>query len=317
MPDFFASVGRAAVPALLILTLSALFPTTTRAEPPIVTPHQEETMLPYVARIYFDAKANDGSDSYFEILKSDKRVYLQKAQRKGEKFFIGTMYKDDPDATLVKMGMDVTGDGQPNLVISEWLGGANCCLTLHIFELGPTFKKLGTIDAGYGDSGPHFLSPPKDSKATGLSIQIHDWTFANWNTDFADSPAPKVILRYSDNAYRIAPDLMRAPPTSPSDLATRASTVKNYPPSAKGGEWPRAQVSPDLWGTMLDLIYSGHAEEAWKFLDTAWPLKITGQDKFANDFRTQLSKSKYWPAVEAMNSTKPPAASPSPSSHPT
>ncbi len=273
-------------------------------------------MLPYVARIYFDAKANDGSDSYFEILKSDKRVYLQKATRKGEKFFIGTMYKDDPDATLVKMGMDVTGDGQPNLVISEWLGGANCCLTLHIFELGPIFKKLGTIDAGYGDSGPHFLSPPKDSKATDLSVQIHDWTFANWNTDFADSPAPKVILRYSDNAYRIASDLMRAPPTSPSDLATRASTVKNYPPSAKGGEWPRAQVSPDLWGTMLDLIYSGHAEEAWKFLDAAWPPKITGKEKFANDFRTQLSKSKYWPAVEAMNSTNPPAnpqsASPSP-----
>jgi hypothetical protein len=323
MPDFrksaFASVGRAAVPALLILTLSALIPTTARAEPPVITPHQEETMQPYIARIYFDAKAKDGSDSYYEILKNDKPVYVQKSKRKGEKFFIGTMYKDDPDATLVKMGMDVTGDGQPNLVISEWLGGANCCLTLHIFEIGPTFKKLGTIDAGYGDSGPHFLSPAKDSNTTDDAVQIHDWTFANWNTDFADSPAPKVILRYSDNAYRIAPDLMRTAPPSPSDLATRASTVKNYPPSAKGGEWPRAQVSPDLWSTMLDLIYSAHADEAWKFLDEAWPPKVNGKDKFATDFRTQLAKSKYWPAVEAMNSAKPPPAktaqseSPSPS----
>jgi hypothetical protein len=317
MPDFRKSVGRAAMPAILILTLTGGFPAPARAEPLIITPHQEETMQPYVARVYFDAKTKDGSDAYFEILKNDKRVYSQKANRKGEKFFIGTMYKDDPDATMVKMGMDVTGAGQPDLVISEWLGGANCCLTLHIFEIGPTFKKLGTIDAGYGDSGPHFLSPAKDSKVTGLSVQIHDWTFANWNTDFADSPAPKVILRYSDNAYRIAPDLMRAPPPSPSDLATRAAAVKSYAPSAKGGEWPRAQVSPDLWGTMLDLIYSGHAEEAWKFLDAAWPAKVTGKDKFARDFRTQLSKSKYWPAVEAMNSTKPPAASPSPSSHPT
>jgi len=262
MPDFFVSVGRAAVPALLILILSATFPTTTRAEPPIITPHQEETMLPYVARIYFDAKANDGSDSYFEILKSDKRVYLQKATRKGEKFFIGTMYKDDPDATLVKMGMDVTGDGQPNLVISEWLGGANCCLTLHIFELGPIFKKTRHDRRRLRRLRPALFESAQGLEGHDLSVQIHDWTFANWNTDFADSPAPKVILRYSDNAYRIAPDLMRAPPTSPSDLATRASTVKNYPPSAKGGEWPRAQVSPDLWGTMLDLIYSGHAEES-------------------------------------------------------
>ena len=61
------------------------------------------------------------------------------------------MYKDDPDAGLVKMGIDITGNGQPDLVISEWSGYANCCLTFHIFEIGPTFKKLGTIDAEFGD----------------------------------------------------------------------------------------------------------------------------------------------------------------------
>jgi len=278
-------------------------------------------VLPYVARIYFDANAKDGSDSYFEILKNDKQVYLQKAKRKGEKFFIGTMYKDDPDAPLIKMGMDVTGAGQPDLVISEWLGGANCCLLFHIFELGPTFKKLGTIDAEFGDSGPHFLHPDKDSKTTGLAIQIHDWTFANWNTDFADSPAPKVVLRYSDDAYRVAPDLMRAPVPDASDLATLAAQVKSYAPSAKGGEWPHAQVSPQLWATMLDLIYSGHESEAWKFLDDAWPPKVQGKDAFAHDFRAQLAKSRYWPTVEAMNAAKPPAAgsdqSPGPSATPT
>ncbi len=313
------SVGRAAVPALLILTAIAAFAPQSHAETPVeVTPHQEETVAPYVARIYFDAKAKDGSDSYFEILKNDKRVYVQKANSKGEKFFIGTMYKDDPDAALIKMGMDITGDGQPDLVISEWLGGANCCLIFHIFEIGPTFKKLGTIDAEFGDSGPHFLHPDKDSKSTGLAIQIHDWTFANWNTDFADSPAPKVILRFSDNAYRVAPDLMRTATLSASDLATRAAAIKSYAPSANGGEWPHAKVSPDLWGTMLDLIYSGHADDAWKFLDDAWPPKVQGKDAFARDFRAQLAKSRYWPAVEAMNSEKPAAgkndqsASPSP-----
>jgi hypothetical protein len=305
-------MGRAAVSAILILMAIAGFAPQSHAETPVeVTPHQEETVAPYVARIYFDAKAKDGSDSSFEILKNDKPVYVQKAKRKGEKFFIGTMYKDDADAALIKMGMDITGDGQPDLVISEWLGAANCCLIFHIFEIGPTFKKLGTIDAAFGDSGPHFLHPDKDSKSTGLAIQIHDWIFANWNTDFADSPAPKIILRFSDNAYRVAPDLMRTAALSASDLATRAAAVKSYAPSAKGGEWPRAKVSPDLWGTMLDLIYSGHADDAWKFLDDAWPPKVQGKDNFARDFRAQLAKSRYWPAVEAMNAAKPPAASPS------
>jgi hypothetical protein len=59
---------------------------------------------------------------------------------------------------------------------------------------------------------------------------------------------------------------------------------------------------------MLDLIYSGHADDAWKFLDDAWPSKVQGKDAFARDFRAQLAKSKYWPTVEAMNSAKPPAA---------
>ena len=202
-----------------------------------MTPHQEETVAPYVARVYFDAKAKDGSDSYFEILKDDKPVYVQKAKKKGEKFFIGTMYKDDPDAGMVKMGMDITGDGQPDLVISEWLGGANCCLLFHIFEIGPTFKKLGTIDAEFGDSGPHFILPDKDSKATGLAIEIHDWTFANWNTDFADSPAPKVVLRFSDNAYRIAPDLMRGGRSTPSTLQRarpRSRSTRRAPRAVHG-----------------------------------------------------------------------------------
>jgi len=307
---------------VLILSLLPGLPAQAHGETPVdVTPHQEETVAPYVARVYFDAKAKDGSDAYFEILKDGKRVYVQKARKKGEKFFIGTMYKEDPDAAMVKMGMDITGAGQPDLVISEWFGGANCCLLFHIFEIGPTFKTLGTIDAEFGDSGPHFLHPDKDSKSTGLAIQIHDWTFANWNTDFADSPAPKVLLRFSDNAYRVAPDLMRAPVLSASDLAARAAEVKSYAPSAKGGTWPHDKVSPQLWATMLDLIYSGHADDAWKFLDDAWPPKVQGKDAFARDFRAQLAKSKYWAAVEAMNTAKPPAAkadhatSPSPSSH--
>ena len=180
------------MPAVLALALLAGFAAAASGAAPVeVTPHQEETVAPYVARVYFDAKAKDGTDSYFEILKDGKPVYMQKARKKGEKFFIGTMYKDDPDAAMVKMGMDITGAGQPDLVISEWLGGANCCLLFHVFEIGPTFKKIGTIDAAFGDSGPHFLHPDKDSKSTGLAIEIHDWNFANWHTDFADSPAPK------------------------------------------------------------------------------------------------------------------------------
>jgi hypothetical protein len=273
-----------------------------------VTPHFEQTSLPYVVRVYFN-KSGDGSDAYYEIIKGNESVYKQKARGKGEKFFIGTMYADDPDAPLVKMGADITGDGQPDLVVSEWTGGANCCLSFHIFEIGPTFRKIGVIDAEFGDQPPHFAHLDKNGKSPGLQILISDWTFANWNTDFADSPAPKVILRYSDAIYRASPDLMRAPLPSAKDLEAKAADARSLAASARGGAWPHANVAPELWATMLNLIYSGHDAEAWKFLDAAWPPKVSGKDSFARDFRAQLAKSPYWPAVTAMNAARAPGAS--------
>ena len=282
-----------------------------------VLPHREQTSPPYVVRVYFDQVAKDGSDAYYEILKDNKPVLQQKAAHKGEKFFIGMMNDKDPDASIVKMGADITGDGQPDLVVSEWSGGANCCLTFHIFEIGSTFRKIGTIDAKYSDTGPHFMHMDKDSKSTGLKVQVSDWTFANWHSDFADSPAPKVILRFSDGAYRVSPDLMRSPVPSVSDLDARVAAIRTHKNTSKNKSWPGADISPTLWTTMLDLIYTGHAGDAWKFLDRAWPPQIGGKEAFASDFRAQLKRSPYWSAVYAMNSsdhlTDNNAATPQPS----
>lgn len=267
-----------------------------------VLPHREQTSPPYVVRVYFDQVAKDGSDAYYEILKDNKPVFRQKAAYKGEQFFIGTMDDKDPDATLVKMGKDITGDGQPDVVISEWSGGANCCLTIHIFEIGSTFRQIGTIAAKYGDTPPHFIHmEDKDSKKAGVKVQVGDWTFANWHSDFADSPAPKVILRFSDGAYRVSPDLMRSPIPSVSDLDARVAEIRTHKNTSKSKSWPGADISPTLWATMLDLIYTGHAGDAWKFLDRAWPPQIAGKDLFAHDFRTQLKRSPYWSAVDTMN----------------
>lgn len=242
--------------------------------------HYQETFKPYIARVYFDSKANDGSDAYFEILKDGGRVYLQKTAKKGERFFLGTMYKSDPDASLVKMGTDITGDGQPDVMISEWLGGANCCLVIHIFEIGPMFKKLATVDSGFGDAGPHFI---EYSNARALAVQVYDWTFASWNADFADSPAPRVVLRFTDGEYRVATDLMHTRAPSAEELTRRAAAVKTYAAGAEVSVWPDGTLSPELWGTMLDLIYGGHREMAWEFLDIAWPPRVHGKERFHRD----------------------------------
>jgi len=243
----------------------------------------------YTANTYFDPASNT-KDAYFEILRNGKSLYRGRATENGEKFVIGALYDDDPDAKLVTMGRDITGAGQPDLLISEWSGGANCCLTLHIFEIGSQFKKVADLDAEFGDQGPHFVQL---DKGPGLQVQLYDWTFANWHTDFADSPAPKVILRYKDGGYRVAPDLLRTPSTDTKALGAKAAQIKSDAKGLRGGSWPDAEIPPALWGTMLDLIYAGHQDAAWQFLDETWPHQVAGKERFKPDFIKQLKQSPY------------------------
>ena len=248
----------------------------------------------YIAKTYFEPASNS-KDAYFEILKSNRTIYRKRATENGERFVIGTLYKDDPDAKLVAMGRDITGNGSPNLLVSEWTGGANCCLTFHLFEIGKHFRKIGEIDAEFGDQGPHFVDL---DQGRGLQVQLYDWTFANWHSDFADSPAPKVTLQYTDGGYRISPRLMRTPHVDQKDLDSKLRKIRSEAEGSQSGSWPEANVSSVLWGTMLDLIYSGHQSRAWQFLEEAWPQNIRGEEIFRKDFSEQLKKSPFWKSIE-------------------
>jgi hypothetical protein len=127
------------------------------------------------------------------------------------------MYDNDPDKKLVEMGKDIAGNGQPDLVISEWTEGLHCCLKFDIFEIGSDFRKIGTIDEGSADAGPHFVI----GHGPGLEVDAPDWTFAYWNTAFATSPAPGVILRYRNGRFRVATDEMRQAPPTPAALDSK------------------------------------------------------------------------------------------------
>lgn len=258
---------------------------------------QSATFRNYTIRTYSDPASLAGDATYFEIRRNGKLLRREGSKYRGSKFFIGPMYADDPDAKLIAPGTDITGDGQPDVVISGWSGGANCCLTFHIFEIGAGFREIGEIHAMHGDAGPHFvhLMP-----GAGLQIQVYDWTFANWHSDFADSPAPRVILKYTDGVYRVAPDLMHKDAPSMKDLMAKAAIIRSEAAKSPRHSWPAAKFSPQLWGTVLDLIYTGHPDLAPKFLDLAWPPNISGKEKFLRDFHRWLRRSPYVSALPAM-----------------
>ncbi len=92
-----------------------------------------KTFGAYEVRLYWDAKCYAGG--MYEILKDGQVLYSEG----GGKFHIGTLYtKNDPHA--VQNGQDITGDGVSDLVITEWSGGAHCCMTVRVFQIGDEFK---------------------------------------------------------------------------------------------------------------------------------------------------------------------------------
>lgn len=253
-----------------------------------LTPALERSFDDYTARTYRDDVNGTG---YLVICKKGKVVFFET----GYRYYLGHFGSADEFDQLVPMGRDVSGKGVPNLVVSEWSGGNHCCTKYDVFELGKSLGKIASIDAGHGDTS-HF---EKQKGEKGLVFVSFDKNFAYWNTSFADSPAPKVILRYCENEYRLADDLMRKPVPSKIKLQQMANTI------CKQQDWKDNLVPPLLWAKMLDLIYSGNSSSAYKLFDMAWQPGIPGKDEFLREFIKQLEGSEYWPDIKMMNDGKP------------
>ena len=215
------------------------------------------------------------------ILRDEQIVWTQT----GSRFLF-----DSEDLPTVPRGSDVTGDGRPDLLVAEWTGGAHCCAIYHLFALDPEVRLLASLDTA--DVGATFADL---DGSPGLEAETADPGWAYWYTSFADSPAPRVVLRWSDKGWIPATDLMAAPAPGSDELAARAAAI------AASDRWGGGDYDSELWAVMLDLIHTGHAELAWPFFDAAWPTGQGGKNAFARNFRCQLTAGPYWPAIAAMN----------------
>ena len=286
-------MGRFRNSLLLIAGLAAFIPinpSVAKTGAPTYSLKTTSSFRDYTVRIYSET---DGFD-HLEILKSGRIVH----EMTGYHLYIGYIYGDEEfakfhktvSAKLIVMGGDITGRGVPNLVVSEFSGGAHCCLNFHIFEIGEECREIAVLDAAHGDLA-HF---EKRSGEKGLVFVANDWAFAYWNASFAESPAPEVILRFSDGRYRLAVDLMRRP--APSDETVEEQIRQVHVDRA----WEEGGRPVRLWKFMLDLIYTGNATAAREFFEKAWVPGVPGKTEFLAEFRSQLAKSKYWEDLDSL-----------------
>jgi len=211
---------------------------------------------------------------------------------------------------------NLTGGTTPSLIVGTFSGGMNsCCTDYEIFRLGnkvtdlPGLQDMRVYEFTFGD----FHGEGK------LMAIGHDTTFAYWNASMADSPLPGVVLEYSPKGWRLSLDDMRAETIS-QEQVNRALAECKQADQRTEEEYPQTgklfNMYPDLWTVMLNMIYAGHAADAWAFLDKAWPEgkefcnQQDGGDyltkaQFIESFKDQLRKSPYWKDLQLLNNGQP------------
>ncbi len=200
-------------------------------------------------------------------------------------YYFGNNFEPNTDEPVdIYSGRDITGNGKTNLVISNWTGGAHCCHFLHIFELGKNLKKLVTVKAL--SSSIRLVDLDHDGYP---EIEFWDGAIDYQFACFAGSPGGRVVLKFRQDHYEVATDLMKKlEPTAKKMKRLKQSIVRAF----------KKEDSPDLpypfLQALMDLSYSGHFKSALQLADETWPAEKPGLSKFKDEFSQTLRDSPYW-----------------------
>jgi hypothetical protein len=226
--------------------------------------------------------------SGIEILKDGQRVFAET----GWGFAIGYPYDDDqpPDAVKIKPGDDLSGEGQPELLITAWTGGAHCCFSFEIIRLVEPVHKLQTIPL-YDADESSFVRRPGMRSLVLATVDYSDFSYFPTGAGFAGSPAGRVFLSFQVDKFKLDTRLMKANIPTDAEIAKCAQLFK---PSRAWQEEANAGQPMGMWYFATDLIYTGYAAQAWRFLDAAWGGSATDKKKYLDDYRQRFRKSVYY-----------------------
>ena len=198
------------------------------------------------------------------------------------------------------VGMDITGEGKSNIALSESLGrqGGGA---FYLFECSEKFRQIATVESR--GTYPEL----KDLDGDGIPELIaSDDAFYHWPVCRDGEPIPEVILRWRNGKYVAARDLMCKPASTKEELEVMATAVRSSSKWNAEFGW----VPSELWTNAIALMYSGHENLGWKFVDRAWQPGFPGEDGSLSKeqlidhyLRSRLDESRYWPDLKEQSST--------------
>lgn len=209
---------------------------------------------------------------------------------------------------------DVTGDGEPDLVIYINAGGAwRFNNFIFIYSLGDEIDIIAHVS--------EVLEDLKDmDNKPGLEIIGRD----QFNYGFAtvDMFSPSFIMRYDGKQYVLAPDLMKKSPLTKEELEGKIVEIKaeigkpvqyldqatcapcskevgsemgsfKYSDYMKNNNLAAEQYLTNIVDEIFDLIYSGRYFQAVQIIDATWPGTKEEKEAFLKDLKRDIRKDLW------------------------
>lgn len=222
-----------------------------------------------------------------EVLKNGRRVYSA----------YGTGLRIAEFGSNRVAGVDITGNGIPNLALTDDLGrqGGGSFL---LFECGEEFRPKANIES----LGKY--PELQDLDGDGFpELIVSDDAFYHWPVCMDGEPIPEVVLRWRDGRFAPAADLMRRPAPSLAELESLAAQVRTSPEWNTETGW----VPEALWTNAVALLYAGHEDLSSRFVDLAWKQGFPANGEGSKDelidywLRGRLEESIYWKQICTAN----------------
>jgi hypothetical protein len=219
-------------------------------------------------------KINRDKEGYTE----GRSIYIK---RNGKTIFsdrsFDYYYFGDPNENHKKYFIkDLNSNGIPDLVTTTYTGGSRCCYLLNIYELGPTLKRIFTIDTNY--HGYEIRDLDHDGF---FEILYQDPVLMCEGNNFLHCPesaSGTIIFQWDGEKYKISNKLMKKAP------------IKAIKPNISD----EGLFELEFIQYMADMSYTGNIELALKIAEESWPKSHSDFLKFKKQFISILNESQYW-----------------------
>jgi hypothetical protein len=176
-------------------------------------------------------------------------------------------------------GIDITGEGNPDVIIHEFTGGMHCCHIAYVYDLGQTARMLFELNTA--DCPGDFLDLDNDGiyeyKTCDPNFQYAPLTSTGFSCSHASAPYPISIFKYSpEQGYQSAN--LQFTHWYAESIESHKKILDEYlqnPSSAKSSVFSICDVSK----LVLDYLYSGQTEKAWETLYQVYPSEMADQYK--------------------------------------